>query len=119
RCTTSQKRRIWIRWKRLPRYRPHDAIHHQACALLKIFDGLFRRGVEGAGDIAGREYLGHYKDPLKSSYVATSRADADCWTAVHNFTLSASARFSCRNFANRFSIQTKLSDDPQFCRIPS
>src|SRR5262249_27863567 len=85
RCTTSQKRRIWIRWKRLPRYRPHDAIHHQACALLKIFDSLFRRGVEGAGDIAGREYLGHYKDPLKSSYVATCGADADCWTAVHKF----------------------------------
>ena len=55
-------------------------------------DGLFRCRVKGAGDIAGRECLGHYKDPLKSSYVATSRADADCWTAVHiSFYLSLPA----------------------------
>jgi hypothetical protein len=61
---------------------------------LEIFDGLFRCRVEGAGDIAGREHFGHYKDTLKSSYIATSRTDADCWTAVHDSTLSAFARFS-------------------------
>ena len=51
---------------------------------LKIFDGLFRRRIESAGDVAGPEYFGHYKDPLKSSYVVTSRADADCWAAIHD-----------------------------------
>jgi hypothetical protein len=61
---------------------------------LDIFDGLFRCRVERAGNIARREYLGHYKDTLKSSYIATSRADADCWAAVHDSTLSAFARFS-------------------------
>jgi hypothetical protein len=53
---------------------------------------LFRCRVERAGDIAGREYLCHNKDTLKSSYVATSRAEADCWTAVHiSFYLSLPA----------------------------
>jgi hypothetical protein len=88
--------------KRLPRYRPYDAIHRQACALLEIFDGLFRCRVEGAGDIARPEHLGHYKDTLKSSYIATSRTDADCWAIVHGFTLPVFSRFSRRNFVKIF-----------------
>src|SRR5438034_879604 len=85
---------MWIGRKRLPRYRPHDAIHSQACALLEIFDGLFRCRVEGAGDIARREHLGHYKDTLKSSYVVTGRTDTECWTAVHYFVSTCSGRLS-------------------------
>ena len=62
-----------------------DAVHRQTCALLEIFDSLFRRHVESARDIAGGECLGHYKDTLKPSHIVTSRTDAESWTAIHNF----------------------------------
>src|SRR5438034_7204290 len=85
---------MWIGRKRLPCYRSYDAIHRQACALLEIFDGLFRCRIEGTGDIAGREHLHHYKDTLQSSYVVTSRTDTECWTAIHNFVATCSGRLS-------------------------
>ena len=50
-----------------------------------IFNGLLRCRVETACDIAGSEHLGHYKDALKSSHVVATRADAECWTAIHSF----------------------------------
>jgi len=71
-----------------------DAIHRQACALLEIFDGLFRCRVEGAGDVPRRGHLGRYKDTLKFSYGVTSRTDAECQAAIHNFVATCSGRLS-------------------------
>jgi hypothetical protein len=68
---------------RLPCLRSDNPIYRQTCALLEIFDGLFGRRVEAAGNIAGRKCLGHYKYALKSSHVVASRTDAECWTAIH------------------------------------
>src|SRR5262249_44953503 len=95
---------IWIRRKRLPCDRADNAIDRQARPLLEIFDGLFCYRIEVAGDIRRREHLGHYKDALKSSYVPTSRTDADCWATIHGSTLSVFARFSRRNFSVAASL---------------
>jgi hypothetical protein len=61
---------------------------------LEIFDGLFRCRIEAARDVVGAEGLHHYEDTLKSSYVVTSRTDAECWAAIHNFVVTCSRRLS-------------------------
>ena len=71
-----------------PAVRIDDTVYGQSRALLEVFHGLLGCGIEVAGDVIGREHLGHHEDPLKSSYVAASGTDADCWAIIHGFILS-------------------------------
>jgi hypothetical protein len=64
--------------------------------LLEIFDRLFGRRIEGAGDSGGRKRLRHYKNTLKSSYVVTSRADAESWAVIHVLVLHITVRFATK-----------------------
>jgi hypothetical protein len=79
----------------------NNSVNRQTRTLLEIFDGLFRRRVEAAGNIAGRKCLRHHKYALKSSHVVASRTDADCWAAIHNV-------FASLAISGNLSFATKI-----------